>query len=94
MIQQKKKSLGNSDDRAHQIAGQNDDNTLGILKANLELKLMFTIHMFIMQGGREQHRVCKFLFLIRALVKTNSNLMCGSLCFNIPNIKYQIKQKE
>ena len=33
-----KKSLGNSDDRAHQIAGRNDDNTLGILRLNLELK--------------------------------------------------------
>ena len=26
-----------------------------------------------------QQQVCKFLFLIRILVKTNSNLMCGSL---------------
>ena len=70
MIQQKRKknkSLGNSDDRAHQIAGQNDDNKLEILGANLELKLML------------QKRVCKFLFLIGTLVKTNSNLMCGSL---------------
>ena len=33
-----KKSLGNSDDRAHQIAGRNDDNKLGILRANLDLK--------------------------------------------------------
>ena len=39
----KSKSLGSSDDRADQIAGRNDDNTLGILRANLELK-----HMFIM----------------------------------------------
>ena len=34
----KKKYLGNSDDRADQIAGRNDDNTLVILRANLELK--------------------------------------------------------
>ena len=45
MVQQKtkKKNLGNSDDTADQIAGQNDDNTLGIIRANLELKHMFII---------------------------------------------------
>ena len=35
--------MGNSDDRADQIAWRNDENTLGILKANLELKHMFII---------------------------------------------------
>ena len=32
-------------------------------------------------GGCQSYlqRVCKVLFLIRTLVKTNSNLMCGSL---------------
>ena len=39
----KKKSLGNSNDRVHQIAGRNYDNTPGILRANLELKHMFII---------------------------------------------------
>ena len=39
----KSKSLGSSDDRADQIAGRNDDITLGILRANLELKDMFII---------------------------------------------------
>ena len=39
MIQQKKiKSLGNNDDRADHKTGQNEDNTLGIPGANLELK--------------------------------------------------------
>ena len=47
MIQQKKiKSLGNSDDRADQKTGQNDDNTLGIPEANLELKHMFVLCSF------------------------------------------------
>ena len=49
MIQQIKKlisqsinqSLGNSDDRADQIAQRNDLNTLGIFRANLKLKHMF-----------------------------------------------------
>ena len=36
----KKTSLGNSDDRADQTAGRSDNNTLGILRANLELKHM------------------------------------------------------
>ena len=61
MIQQKRKknkSLGNSDDRAHQIAGQNDDNTLGIFRANLELK-HYVHQMFMLQGRGEQQRVCK-----------------------------------
>ena len=35
--------LGNSDGRTDQKARRKDDNTLGILKANLELKLMFII---------------------------------------------------
>ena len=39
----KKKCLGNSDGRAHQIAERNDDNTLEILGANLEMKHMFII---------------------------------------------------
>ena len=39
----KKKSQGNSDDRANQIAGRNNDNSIGILRANLELKHMFII---------------------------------------------------
>ena len=45
MAQQKPKQkyLGNSDNRADQIAEQNDDNTLGIIRANLELKHMFII---------------------------------------------------
>ena len=37
------KSLGNSDDRGHQITGLNDDNMLGNPRANLELKHMFII---------------------------------------------------
>ena len=57
--------------------GRKDDNTLGILRANLELKHVH--NMFIIRGRREQQRVCKFLFLIGTLVKTNSNLMYGSL---------------
>ena len=39
------KSVGNSDDRADRIPGQNGDNTLGIPTANLELK-----HMFILRS--------------------------------------------
>ena len=35
--------LGNSDDRADQITVGNDNNTLGIPIANLELKYMFII---------------------------------------------------
>ena len=43
MIQQKTiESLGNSDDRVDQKTGWNDDNTLGIPEAGLELKHMFT----------------------------------------------------
>ena len=43
------KFLGNSDERADQIAWRNEDKTLGILKANLELK--HNVHnMFIIQG--------------------------------------------
>ena len=39
MLQQKRiKSLRNSDDRADQKKGQNDDNTLGIPRANLQMK--------------------------------------------------------
>ena len=34
----KKKCLGNSDEKADQIAWRNEDKTLGILKKNLELK--------------------------------------------------------
>ena len=43
LIQQKNKSLGNNDDKADQIAGRNDDNTLRIFRANLEPKVMFII---------------------------------------------------
>ena len=39
----KNKSLGNSDGIADQITGGNDDNTIGIPRANLELKHMFII---------------------------------------------------
>ena len=35
--------------------------------------------MYIIQGRSKQQQVCNFLFLIGTLVKTNSNLMCGSL---------------
>ena len=35
--------------------------------------------MFIIQGRREEEPVFKFLFSVGTLVKTNSNLMCGSL---------------
>ena len=37
------KSLGNSDDIADQITGQNEDYSLGIPGATLELKLMSII---------------------------------------------------
>ena len=74
----KKKSLGYSDDRAYQIAGRNDDNTLEILRAKPRAET-YVHNMFIIQGRKEQQRVCKFLFLIGTFVKTNSNLMCGSL---------------
>ena len=43
MQQKKTKSLGNSDDRADQKTGQNDDNTLGIPRANLVLKHRFIL---------------------------------------------------
>ena len=43
VLMQKKKILGNSDDRADQMAWRNDDNTLGIFKANLKLTHMFII---------------------------------------------------
>ena len=43
MQQKKTKSLGNSDDRADQKTGQNDDTTLGIPSANLELKQMLEL---------------------------------------------------
>ena len=34
-MKQQKKCLGNSNERADQIASRNEDKTLGILKANL-----------------------------------------------------------
>ena len=37
------KSMGNSDDIADQITGGNDDNALGIPRANLDLKHIFII---------------------------------------------------
>ena len=43
MQQKKIKFLGKSDDRADQKTGRNDDNTLGIPRANLELKHMFIL---------------------------------------------------
>ena len=44
LLQQKKiKSLGNSDNRTDQKTGRNDDNLLGIPRANLELKHMFIL---------------------------------------------------
>ena len=45
LIQKKKKikSLGNSDDRADQKTGRNDDNTLEIPRTNLELKHTFIL---------------------------------------------------
>ena len=45
----KKKCLGNSDERADQIAWRNDDKTLGILKPNLEVKHNVD-NMFIVQS--------------------------------------------
>ena len=47
MQQKNIKSLGNSDDRADQKTWQNDDNTLEIPRANLELKHMFILCSFI-----------------------------------------------
>ena len=45
MIPQKNiKSLRNSDDKSDPKAGRNDGNTLGIPRANLELKHMFIIY--------------------------------------------------
>ena len=38
------KSLGNSDDIADQIMGRNDNNTLGIPRAYLELKHWSYVH--------------------------------------------------
>ena len=43
MQQKKFKPLENCNDRADQITGRNDDNTLGIPRANLEPKLMFIL---------------------------------------------------
>ena len=54
-MQQKKTCLEKSNERADQIAWRNDDNTLGILKVNLELKRLL-INMFIIkrkEGGRK-----------------------------------------
>ena len=54
-MQQKKTRLEKSNERADQIAWRNDDNTLGILKVNLELKRLL-INMFIIkrkEGGRK-----------------------------------------
>ena len=54
-MQQKKTRLEKSNERADQIARRNDDNTLGILKVNLELKRLL-INMFIIkrkEGGRK-----------------------------------------
>ena len=54
MQQNKIKSLGNSNDGAYQKTGRNEDNTLGIPRANLELKIcsyyvnkMFIVWSFV-----------------------------------------------
>ena len=47
----KVKSLGNSDDGADQITGRNNDNTLGIPRANLELKHWSSVHNFFQFGA-------------------------------------------
>ena len=46
------KSLGNSDDIADQITGRNDDYSLGIPRANLELK-----HMSIICSYHNKHLI-------------------------------------
>ena len=58
---EKKKSLGNSDGRGHQIAGRSDDNTIGILRANFRAET-YVHNTFIIQGRREQQRICKSFF--------------------------------
>ena len=45
------KSLGNSDDGADQITGRNNDNTLGIPRANLQLKHWSYVHNFFLFGA-------------------------------------------
>ena len=48
-MKQQKKCLGNSNERADQMASRNEDKTVGILKANLESK--HNVHnMFTIQG--------------------------------------------
>ena len=50
MIPQKNiKSLRNSDDKSDPKAGRNDDNTLGIPRANLELKHMTYVHIIFIK---------------------------------------------
>ena len=64
-------SLGNSDNRADQITGENDNNALGILWENFELKHVY--YMFIVwsyvhslfQFGAIINRWMKWVFLLR-----------------------------
>ena len=45
------KSRANSDDIADQVTERNNDNTLGIPRANLELKHWSSVHNFLQFGA-------------------------------------------
>ena len=49
------KSLGNSNDIADQIMGRRDNDMLGILRANLELKHWSYVHNLFQFGAMINH---------------------------------------
>ena len=58
------KSLGSSDDEADQIAGLNNDNTLGIPRTNLELKRWSYVHNFFQLGAMINYWIKEYLQLL------------------------------
>ena len=49
------KYQGNNDDIADQLMGRNDSNTLGIPRANLELKHWSNVHNLFQFGAMINH---------------------------------------
>ena len=56
--------MGNSDDGADQITGRNNDNTLGIPRANLELKHWSYVFYFCKFGAMRNYWMKEYLQLL------------------------------